>query len=102
MIYSCAVELAVDMLGGKWKTVLLAHLKQGTHRYVELKRLVPTLSDKMLTQRLRELVELGFVERTGDGYALSERGRSLAPVLEALHAWGTRVATEDHVRIAPR
>ena len=99
--YSCAVELAVDTLGGKWKTVLLAHLKEGDLRYVELKRLVPALSDKMLTQRLHDLVALGLVQRRRERYRLTERGRSLAPVLEALYAWGTRIAEEDGIALAP-
>ena len=101
MAYSCAVELAVDTLGGKWKTVLLAHLKEGDLRYVELKRLVPALSDKMLTQRLRDLVALGLVQRRRERYRLTERGRSLTPVLEALYAWGKRIAEEDGVALAP-
>ena len=48
--YHCATELAVDLIGGKWKPVILAHLKEGAHRYGELRRRMPGVSEKMLTQ----------------------------------------------------
>ncbi|MER8808338.1 winged helix-turn-helix transcriptional regulator [Mesorhizobium australicum] len=82
-LYGCPVEFALDALGGKWKTVILARIKQGPLRYSELRRSIPSLSDKMLTQRLANLVEIGFValEASPDGkgrYVLTERGRDLA------------------------
>lgn len=99
--FSCPVELALEVLAGKWKTVILAHLKQRPLRYAELRALIPSLSDKMLTQRLRDLDELGLVVRHKDGgrgarsrYELTARGRSLRPVLEGLHAWGRGLAAE--------
>ncbi len=94
--YHCAVELAVDVIGGKWRPVILAHLKEGVHRYGELRRLVPDMSEKMLAQRLRELQEDGLVERIEYDtkpahveYRLTDEGWSLAPVLQALYDWGT-------------
>ena len=86
--FSCPVELALEVLGGKWKPVILAHLKEGPKRYGELRARVPRLSDKMLTQRLHDLEELGLIERARTTYRLSARGESLRPVLESLHAWG--------------
>jgi DNA-binding HxlR family transcriptional regulator len=91
------VELTLDLLGGKWKTVILARLKNRPLRYGELRRAVPGLTDKMLTQRLRDLKDAGFVERAGrsDGqvhYRLTALGQSLGPALEGLYAWGSRVA----------
>jgi DNA-binding HxlR family transcriptional regulator len=62
-LYGCPVELTLDLLGGKWKTVILARLKQAPLRYGELRSVVPGLADKMLTQRLRDLEKAGFVER---------------------------------------
>src|SRR3979490_2053059 len=61
--YGCAVEIAVDVVGGKWRPVILAHLKEGVLRYGELRRLIPGLSEKMLVQRLRELEADGLVAR---------------------------------------
>ncbi|MBS2965354.1 helix-turn-helix transcriptional regulator [Actinocrinis puniceicyclus] len=93
--YGCPVELAVDVIGGKWRPVILAHLKEGAHRYGELRRRVPDMSEKMLAQRLRELQADGLVERVDRQsrpahveYHLTEEGRSLAPVLQALYDWG--------------
>ena len=82
-LYGCPVEFALDALGGKWKTVIIARIKQGPLRYSDLRRLIPSLSDKMLTQRLADLVEIGFVvlETSADGkqrYTLTPRGHDLA------------------------
>lgn len=74
--YGCATEFAVEILGGKWKTVILALLKEQDLRYGELRAALPALSDKVLTERLRELEALGLVERPSPGtlYRLSPRG----------------------------
>lgn len=97
--FSCPVELTVDVVGGRWRTVILSRLKEGVHRYGELRRLVPGVSEKMLTQRLRELEADGLVCRRDLGanpphveYELTDEGRSLAPVLQALYDWGVERA----------
>lgn len=107
--FSCAVELALEIVSGKWKPVILAHLKQGPLRYGELRARIPALSDKMLAQRLKDLEELGLVLRDKRGgraavsrYKLSARGESLRPVLQALHDWGTQVAPQVGAVIKPR
>jgi DNA-binding HxlR family transcriptional regulator len=89
------VEVTVDVIGGRWRTVILARLKEGVHRYGELRRLVPDISEKMLTQRLRELQADGLVVRRDRGtmpphveYELTEEGLSLVPVLQAMYDWG--------------
>ncbi|MFT3768152.1 MAG: helix-turn-helix domain-containing protein [Minicystis sp.] len=106
--FACPVELTMEILGGKWKTVLLAHLKGGPLRYGELRRRTPALSDKMLTARLHDLEELGLVTRDAGrrgapvSYALTARGRSLGPLLQALYDWGQEVAGEVGARLLPR
>lgn len=97
--YHCPVELAIDVIGGKWKPVILAHLKQGVHRYGELRRLMPGISEKMLSQQLRELVADGLVRRDPQDtvpptveYRLTEHGAQLGPALQALYDWGLRRA----------
>ena len=100
--YGCPVEFALDVLGGKWKPVILARLKDAPLRYGELRRLIPGLSDKMLTQRLRDLEDGGLIvrEHVGDGvrlYALSARGRTLRPLLQSLHDWGRASAASFDV-----
>ena len=92
--YGCPVELSLELLGGKWSVVLLARLKQGPHRYADLRRVVPGISDKMLTQRLHELVENGLVLHEGESYRLGARGESARDVLGALYAWGKQMAPE--------
>lgn len=104
--YHCPVELAVDIIGGKWRPVILAHLKEGVHRYGELRRRMPQVSEKMLVQRLRELEADGLVARADLGgnpphveYRLTEEGRSLAPVLQALYDWGSARAARTGVAV---
>lgn len=104
--YGCGVEFALSLLGGKWKTVLLARLKERPHRYGELRALVPAISDKMLTQRLADLMSLGFVmrelEQDVHRYRLAPAADELRPVLESLHAWGLAEAQRRDVRVGVR
>lgn len=99
--YSCAVELALDVIGGKWKAVILAHLKEQPRRYGELRKLAPRMSEKMLTQRLGELVHAGLVRRSDATYELTPSALELAPALEALYRWGLQVAHEHDVELTP-
>lgn len=107
--YSCGVELALAYIGGKWKPVILAHLKQGALRYGELRDRIPALSDKVLTQRLAELQDSGLVRKRKKGgrgarslYELTARARSLKPALTALNDWGLRLAQETGAMVKPR
>lgn len=59
--FGCSTEFALEVLGGKWKTVILCYLKVRPLRYGELRQLMPRLSDKVLTQRLRELQSLRLI-----------------------------------------
>ena len=103
--YGCPVEFALQFVGAKWRTVILAWLKEAPHRYAELRARMPGVSDKILTQRLKELVALGLVTREpGPGratqvYRLSPRGESLRPVLDSLYGWGNDLAAELDVTV---
>lgn len=95
----CPVEVAVSVLGGTWKLTLVKHLLVGTRRFNELGRLVPLANTKTLTRQLRELEDDGIVQRTvypevppRVEYALTERGRSLEPIVSAMDAWGADFA----------
>ena len=99
--FYCGVELTLEILQGKWKPVILAHLKEGPMRYGELRRAIPRLSEKMLSERLRDLEEQGLVSRSKVGsrgspatYRLSRRADSLRPLLGALNDWGFQVGPE--------
>jgi DNA-binding HxlR family transcriptional regulator len=101
--FGCPVELSLQLLGGKWKTVILARLKERPLRYGELRALIPQLSDKMLTERLADLREAGLVERSGGAsYRLSARGESLRPILQALYDWGEAQAGALDVSVGTR
>jgi DNA-binding HxlR family transcriptional regulator len=98
--YGCPVELALDFVGGKWKTLILAWLKEAPQRYADLRAGLPGISDKMLTERLKDLERLELIEKRlaeddpATLYHLTDRGESLRPVLDALYRWGTAVAPE--------
>lgn len=98
--YGCPVELSLEFVGGKWRTVILAWLKESPHRYGELRKRMPGLADKVLTQRLRELQAQGIILKKGGTYELTARGESLRPVLDALYAWGEKTAPELKVKFA--
>ena len=96
--YHCPVEATLDVIGGKWKVVILFHLTHdGTHRFAELRRKIPGVSERMLTQQLRELEEDGIVHREvypevppKVEYSLTEYGRTLRPITEVMCEWGQR------------
>ncbi|GAA1233299.1 helix-turn-helix domain-containing protein [Kitasatospora nipponensis] len=106
--FHCPVELTLEVIGGKWATLVLAHLKEGVHRYGALRRRMPGVSEKVLVQRLRALEARGLIERRSDGgtppgveYRLTPEGHSLVPVLQALYDWGQQRAARTGVRIEP-
>ncbi len=93
-VYSCAIAASVDIVGGKWKTSILLHLRDRTMRFGELQRGVD-ISQKVLTQQLKELEKDGIVRRQVYAevpprveYSLSAYGQTLQPVLDALYTWG--------------
>src|ERR1700742_4905821 len=93
--YGCGLEAALDVVGGKWKPIVLWHLAPGSRRFGELRRLVEGISEKMLIQQLREMEADGIVARKDFQeipprveYSLAEFGVSLAEALRPLCEWG--------------
>jgi DNA-binding HxlR family transcriptional regulator len=97
--FNCPVELALHVLGGKWRAVILANVKEGALRYSVLRRRIPRMSEKMLTQRLHELVKTGLLTQRAGNYRLTARGERARAALEALHTWGQTLVPELGVRI---
>ncbi|MBU5671548.1 winged helix-turn-helix transcriptional regulator [Paenibacillus brevis] len=93
---NCEKELTLAVIGGKWKLIILWHLGlEGTKRFSELKRQIPHITQKMLTNQLRELEEDQLLERKVYAevpprveYSLTEYGQSLMPLLKAMYDWG--------------
>lgn len=89
------MELTISVIGGKWKAIILHHLVQDTRRFNELRRLMPDITQRMLTRQLRELEKDGIISRKIYAqvppkveYALTDFGRSLEAVLKSLQNWG--------------
>ncbi len=94
---SCPAETAISLLGSKWKLLILRELFKGMRRFGELARSVPGISQKMLTQQLRQMEEDGLVSRKiypevppRVEYSLTDIGKSLSPILDAMHKWGAK------------
>ena len=91
----CPVKATVDVIGGKWKTLILYFLKDGPRRYNALRRELKGASHKVLTEQLRQLEKDGIVRRhalagatPSAEYGLAEYGKTLTPVLDAMANWG--------------
>lgn len=104
--YGCSVEAALDVIGGKWKGVILFHLLDGKKRFNELRRLIPTASLRILTLQLRELESDGVILRTvypqippKVEYELTTFGKSLKPILLQLREWGAQIANKEIMKI---
>ena len=92
---ACPVEATLELIGGKWKGIILFYLLDGRLRFSELKRQIGCVTQRMLTKQLRELESTGLVKRIVYAevpprveYELTEEGQSLRPVINALKKWG--------------
>lgn len=98
--FHCALDVSMSFIGGKWKSVLLWYLRGGPKRFGELNRLVPGITEKMLSLQLKELEADGIVQRQVFAevpprveYSFTEFGRTMIPMLEAIADWGRQLAT---------
>lgn len=97
-IYPCSVSLAMDLVGGKWKTVILYHLKDGEKRFSELRKELFSVTEMTLSLQLKQLEKDGLVSRKVYGkkppikviYKLTDFGNTFIPVLDAITNWGIR------------
>jgi len=93
----CPVKLTAEVIGGKWKPLILFYLEDHTRRFSELQRLIPGSTKKMLTKHLRELEHDDVIHRKVFAqvppkvqYSLTRHGQSLRPILKLMSAWGKR------------
>ncbi|OAJ49649.1 winged helix-turn-helix transcriptional regulator [Pseudomonas marginalis] len=93
--FACPVAFTVDVIGGKWKALILFHLMSGTKRFNELRRLMPDIAQRMLTLQLRELETDQVIHREiyrevppKVEYSLTELGSTLMPLVKAMREWG--------------
>ncbi|MFJ4142629.1 winged helix-turn-helix transcriptional regulator [Pseudomonas sp. NPDC089734] len=93
--FACPVTFTVDVIGGKWKSLILFHLMSGTKRFNELRRLIPEVTQRMLTLQLRELETDRVIHREiyrevppKVEYSLTELGSTLVPLISAMREWG--------------
>ena len=94
-VYHCALDVTMELVGGKWKTIVLWYLRKDKKRFSELRRQIPGITEKMLSMQLRQLEKDGFVSRTiypevppRVEYALTPHGKTLLPLLEEIAKWG--------------
>lgn len=100
--YHCALDITMHFIGGKWKTVVLWYLRNKTLRFGELKKLIPDITEKMLSIQLKDLEEDGLVKREvfpevplRVEYSLTDFGKTLVPIVEAIAKWGKQLGEKE-------
>ncbi|WP_299554465.1 helix-turn-helix domain-containing protein [Seonamhaeicola sp.] len=102
-LFSCATSVAMELIGGKWKSVILIYLVDGSKRYSELRKLISTITERTLSLQLKQLEKDGLISRKvytkkpplKVEYALTPFGESLTPVLNSIANWGMTVIEEN-------
>lgn len=100
--YPCCASLTMGFIGGKWKTVILYHLRKETLRYNELRKQIPTVTERTLSLQLKALEEDGLIKRKvytskpplKVEYSLTNFGKTLIPVVQAIADWGVETVKE--------
>lgn len=101
--YPCPISMTMDLIGGKWKGVILYYLKDSSKRFSELKQDMPEITEMTLSLQLKQLERDGFISRTVYGtkppvkvvYELTAFGHSFEPVLDAISAWSQKVIQQQ-------
>ena len=95
--YVCLLDLGMDFIRGKWKAVILCHLKEGPVRFLQLQRITHGVSNKVLMEKLKELEEDGLIQKIVYSenpphveYQLTEMGNDLAQCIQEIESWSTK------------
>ncbi|GAB2559261.1 winged helix-turn-helix transcriptional regulator [Spirosoma areae] len=107
-LYHCAMDITMDYIGGKWKTVVLWYLRNDKKRFGELRKLIPQMTERMLSIQLKQLEEDGLVRREvftdkpplKVEYSLTDFGQSLLPLLDAVAKWGRELGKSQGKLVA--
>lgn len=104
--YNCPLELSMDLIGGKWKLIILWYILEGPKRFGQLNRLIPKITQKVLSTQLRELEEKGLISRKVYAtvppkveYSLTDYGYSLKSILTEICSWSTSYAENNSIEI---
>ncbi|MDP0488498.1 MAG: helix-turn-helix domain-containing protein [Fusobacterium sp. JB021] len=104
--YKCPIELTIDILGGKWRSLILWHLNIEVLRFTEIRKIVPGISKKVLSEHLRELEKNGLIERKiypevppKVEYKITEKGKELAEILNLMEKWGQNILEKEGEKI---
>lgn len=104
--YHCALDITMNYIGGKWKTVVLWYLRKEKKRFSELRKLIPAITEKMLSIQLKQLEKDGLVGRKVYGevpprveYFLTDFGQTLVPMLEEIARWGRELGDREGKRV---
>lgn len=96
--YKCPIDVTIDVLGGKWRSLIIWHLSREVLRFSEVRRIVPGISKKVLSEHLRELEKHGFIERKvypevppRVEYKIMDKGRGLGKILDLMEKWGQNI-----------
>ncbi len=100
--YPCTTSITMDYIGGKWKMVILYHLKEETKRYNALRKIMPMVTERTLSLQLKQLEQDGIVKREvytskpplKVEYSLTDFGKTLIPLLDMIAGWGRSVADD--------
>ena len=105
---SCPVAITVQLIGNKWKLLLLRNLLTGTQRFGELRKGIPGISHKVLTENLRSMEKDGIISRTVYAevpprveYKLTELGNTLRPIISAMEQWGKSYKKNKQKKLDP-
>lgn len=104
--YTCSLGLTIDLIGGKWKLMILWYLMEESKRFTELKNAIPNITQKILTEQLRELESSNIISRKVYAtvppkveYSMTKYGESLTPIIKNLCDWTKQYASENDIKV---